>query len=180
MCSTSSQIPVPAAGIRGCLAFDLSLRALELDSFLPAQVRATTCHTPLACGHKYFQTLVQHSRDAQSPVGKQRDLKHHQRLNCKVCYQVSGSRKEFCCKGPKSGLSENHYPCNGPCPGAILPVCSVPLKSTSNELCCKSWVWWALSPKSPIFLNAPCHVVVLVAVVIDLCLMSSCYWLRFF
>lgn len=30
------------------------------------------------------------------------------------------------------------------------------------------------------FLSTPCHVVVLVAVVIDLCLMSSCYWLRFF
>lgn len=54
-----------------------------------------------------------------------------------------------------------------------------PITITSTKLCLKSWVWWALSPKSPLFWGAPCHVVDLVAVVIDLWLMSSCYWLRF-
>lgn len=41
-----------------------------------------------------------------------RDLKCHQRLNCKACYQVSGSWKEFCCK--KVGFQKSTTLAMGP------------------------------------------------------------------
>lgn len=191
LCSASSQIPTLSARIREHLALDLNLRALELHFFLLIQEMVTAYHISLlslTCGCKYFQTWIMYSRDTQCPVEKLRNFKMP--LDVKLKGLVPGfwllkwvlpqGARKGCAKNNNVAFSENHYTWHDHCHGVILTIFSSSWSSPAMGSTWKSGYGGHFHPNFLFFWSIPCHVVVLVAVVIDLCLMSSHYWLRFF